>query len=392
MRSVRQLTVIATLGLLVAACSNSPDSFSSDAPVVTESPDVTGPSTTSESIDEPSLSATLGKPVGGFEAPVDLAVRPGDPPLTYVVEQGGTIREMLANGAPGQVLADLSDSTRANGEQGLLGLVFAQSGEFAFVNYTDLSGNTVVERFTVTDDGRFDISSRRVLLTVAQPYANHNGGELLLAPDGISLLVFTGDGGAANDPERHALDPGSPLGKIIGLDITQDEPRPETWAAGLRNPWRAAYDAETGDLWVADVGQNEWEEINVVPLDQVRGTSFGWSALEGTVSFNDDQAAIHAAAIAVDPIYTYPHENDDCSISGGFVYRGDEIPHVGTWYLFTDFCSGRIQALCLDSSKKVCGVVALGTAPSPVGILPDGLGRPWILSLEGEVIPIVPAT
>lgn len=389
MRFLRHLTVIASLGLLVSACSNSQTSTPSDSSSLTASPNDTDSS--SNGGDEPFLSATLGATVGGFEAPVDLAVRPGEPPLTYVVEQGGTIRELSADGTPGRLLADLSDSTRADGEQGLLGLVFDSSGEKAFVNYTDRSGDTVVERFTVADDGRFDMGSRRVILTVTQPYANHNGGELMLAPDGISLLVFTGDGGAANDPERHALDPQSPLGKIIRLDISQDDPRPETWASGLRNPWRAAYDAETGDLWVADVGQNTWEEINVVPLDQVRGTSFGWSALEGTAPFNDDQAAIHAAMNAVDPIYTYPHENDDCSISGGFVYRGDAIPHVGTWYLFTDFCSGRIQALCVDTAKTVCGVVTLGTAPSPVGILPDGLGRPWILSLEGAVIPIVPA-
>ncbi|MGA0878008.1 MAG: PQQ-dependent sugar dehydrogenase [Ilumatobacteraceae bacterium] len=382
---------MATFGLALSACSNSEDSAPTNSPVVTASPDVTGTPTNSEPAGDPFLSATLGEPMDGFDAPVDLAVRPGEPPLAYVVEQGGTIREMLADGAPGRLLADLSESTRANGEQGLLGLVFDATGDRAFVNYTDRQGDTTVERFTVADDGTFDISSRRVIYTLAQPYANHNGGELLLAPDGVSLLVFTGDGGSANDPERHALDPQSELGKIVRLDISQDDPLPEIWASGLRNPWRAAYDAETDDLWVADVGQNLWEEINVVPLAEVRGTSFGWSALEGTAPFNDDQAPAHAAAVAVDPIHTYPHDDEDCSISGGFVYRGDGIPHVGTWYLFADFCSGRIQALCVDTDKKVCGVTTLGTAPKPVGILPDGLGLPWILSLDGQLIPIVSA-
>lgn len=396
MIALRGFAVALVLILPITACSASETSDSA----VTETPNAgadTSPDTESTvdeaaSADQPFFAGTLGEPANGFEAPVDLAVRPGNPPLSYVVEQGGTIRRMEPDGGPGPVVADLGESTRADGEQGLLGLAFDAEGTVAYANYTDRRGDTVVEAFDVDDTGTFDMASRRTVYTLSQPYANHNGGELLLSPDGGSLLIFTGDGGSANDPERLALDPESQLGKIVRLDLASADAAPQVMAVGLRNPWRASYDATTGDLWVADVGQNLWEEINVVPFDQVDGASFGWSALEGTAPFNDDQVARHAAHVAIDPIYTYPHENDECSISGGFVYRGDEIPHAGTWYLFTDFCSGLVRALCVDGAKSVCGVIELGTVPSPVGILPDESGRPWVLSLDGRLVPIVPAS
>jgi glucose/arabinose dehydrogenase len=260
----------------------------------------------------------------------------------------------------------------------------------AYVNYTDLEGDTVIEAFDVGAEGDFDPSSRRITYTLAQPYANHNGGELLLAPDGASLLVFTGDGGSADDPERLALDPNSQLGKIVQLDLSSDNPVPRTVASGLRNPWRASYDATTDRLWIADVGQNLWEEINAVAYSDLEGTSFGWSAFEGTVPFNDDQLSRHQALTAVEPIHTYPHENDDCSISGGFVYRGDAIAHTGTWYLFADFCSGIVRALCADENDMSCGVIELGKVPNAVGILPDASGEPWVLSIDGFLVPLLP--
>lgn len=345
--------------------------------------------------DSPFISATLGDPVEGFDAPVDIAVRPGDPAQTLIAEQGGLIREIDSDGLPGVTVADLTALTEANGEQGLLGLAFDLTGDRAFVNYTDLNGDTTVDQFDVSDDGTFVAESRRTVYSLAQPYRNHNGGDLLLMPDGNSLLIFNGDGGSANDPERLALDPTSELGKIIEIDISQVDPEPRQWARGLRNPWRASYDATTGNLWIADVGQNMWEEINVVALERSQGVSFGWSAFEGTTPFNDDQMPIHESLTTVDPMYTYPHENDDCSISGGFVYRGSEIPHSGSWYLFTDFCSGEVRALCINEDeiadkKTSCGIVSLGSTPSPVGILADALGRPWVLSITGSIIPIVP--
>lgn len=383
MITFRHLTAAVAAGALITSCGGSDDS-ANVAPA-------TDPVTTlAGDAEAPFFTATLGSPVSGFTAPVDLAVRAGDPAQTFVVEQSGTIHLLDADGGRGAIVADLTASTRAKGERGLLGLVFDATGSVAYVNYTDLRGDTVVEAFDVGVGGEFDLSSRRVIYTLAQPYANHNGGELLLAPDGASLLVFTGDGGSADDPERTALDPSSQLGKIVQLDLSSDVPVARIVASGLRNPWRASYDATTGRLWIADVGQNLWEEIDTVAYSDLEGTSFGWSAFEGTVPFNDDQLSRHQALVAVEPIHTYRHENDDCSISGGFVYRGDAIAHTGTWYMFADFCSGAVRALCADENDRSCGVIELGRVPNAVGILPDASGEPWVLSLNGDLVPLVP--
>lgn len=386
------------LALVLTACG-SEDS----TPATNEVPDEvsvpTSPPSTDNSIPatDPFISATLGNPVAGYQSPVDVAIRTTpSSPQNFIAEQGGLIREFSADGQPGNIVADLTSLTEAGGEQGLLGLAFDNAGTRAFVNYTDLDGNTTVDQFDVSDDGTFVAESRKTIYAVDQPYRNHNGGDLLVMPDGQSLLVFNGDGGSANDPDRYALDPTSDMGKIIHVDISSAEPTSRLWARGLRNPWRASYDPMTGNLWIADVGQSMREEINVVALDRSEGVSFGWSALEGTVSFNDDQKTLHESLTTVDPVYSYPHENGDCSISGGFVYRGTEIAHSGSWYFFTDFCSGDVRALCVEEDETTgqissCGVVSFGTVPNPVAIMPDAEGRPWVLSIGGSIVPIVPA-
>lgn len=396
--SKRSCAAWCAIFLVLAACgSDVPLSGANGSPA---DGSIATPSSSTENTaltNAPFISATLGEPVAGYQAPVDVAIRTTPTSAqNFIAEQGGLIREFSADGGPGNIVADLTARTQARGEQGLLGLAFDNDGARAFVNYTDLDGNTKVDQFDIDDDGTFVAESRQTIYSVDQPYRNHNGGDLMVMPDGRSLLVFNGDGGSADDPDRKALDPTSDLGKIIQVDISSTEPTSRLWARGLRNPWRASYDPMTGNLWIADVGQSMWEEINVVALDRAEGVSFGWSALEGTVSFNDDQKTLHQSLTTVDPIYTYPHENDDCSISGGFVYRGTEIAHLGSWYLFTDFCSGDVRALCVEENDTTgeissCGVVSLGTVPNPVGIMPDASGRPWVLSLGGSIVPIVPA-
>ena len=334
----------------------------------------------------PSLLATLGTPVEGWNQPVDLVVWRASE--THVVERPGMVRRLNDDGTPGAVLLDISDATKAEGERGLLGLAYSLDGTRAFVNYTDLTGSTIVARFDVRGDGTFDVASRRQLLAIAQPYPNHNGGDLLVTPDGADLLVFTGDGGAGGDPDRYALDPTSLLGKIVRLDPTTDAPEPEIWSVGLRNPWRVSVDPSTNRLWIADVGQNEVEEINVVALADVKGASFGWSAFEGKRPYNDDQLERHSAYRSIEPVLEYEHEDGDCSVSGGTVVRSDDIAAVGDWYLFSDFCSGVVRALCVDGSTE-CGLLALGKVPSSVGVLSDHTGRPWVLSLDGFVVPVV---
>lgn len=340
-------------------------------------------------VSEPSFVATLGAPITGYVDPVDIAVRNSETPQSYIADRDGTVFELAISGTKGNQVLDISDLTVAQGEQGLLGLAFANDGSTAYLNYTDLAGDTVIASFAVNTDGTFDESSQNIITTIKQPYPNHNGGDIMVDTDG-AIYVFMGDGGAANDPERYALDITSPLGKIWKL--TQTDGRwntGESWAVGLRNPWRVSLDPITNDLWIADVGQNRWEEINVVPFDQVQGVSFGWSAREGTNEFNADQQAAHDTFTAVEPIYEYEHVDNNCSISGGVVYRGSEVPAIGTWYIFSDYCSGKVQALCVDEQRQNCGVVDLGSVERSVGVVADAQGEVWVLSQNGLIVPIV---
>jgi glucose/arabinose dehydrogenase len=353
----------------------------------TAASDVANTSTTIAA--EPTFSATLGAPITDYIDPVDIAVRNSATPQSYIAERDGTVFELAIGGTKGNRVLDISDLTIAQGEQGLLGLAFANDGSTAYINYTDLDGNTVIASFAVSTDGTFDESSQNIITTIKQPYPNHNGGDIMVDTDG-ALYVFMGDGGFANDPDRFALDVTSPLGKIWKLTQTGGQWNTgESWAVGLRNPWRASLDPVTNDLWVADVGQDNWEEINVVPFDQVQGVSFGWSAREGTHEFNADQQALHETFTAVEPVYEYEHVDNNCSISGGVVYRGSQVPVAGTWYIFSDYCSGKVQALCVDEQRQNCGIVDLGSVESSVGVVADAQGEVWVLSQNGLIAPIV---
>ena len=353
----------------------------------TTASEVTNTSTTIAA--EPSFSATLGEPMTDYIDPVDIAVRQTATLQSYIAERSGEIFELATDGMKGQQVLDISDLTVAQGEQGLLGLAFAPDGSSAYVNYTNLAGDTVIASFTINTDGTFDESSQNIITTIKQPYPNHNGGEIIVDQDG-SLFVFMGDGGSADDPERYALDITSPLGKIWKLTQTAGQWNTgESWAVGLRNPWRASLDPVTNDLWVADVGQDNWEEINVVPFDQVQGVSFGWSAREGTHEFNADQQALHETFTAVEPVYEYEHVDNNCSISGGVVYRGSQVPVSGTWYIFSDYCTGKVEALCIDEQRQNCGVIELGTVERSVGVVADAQGEVWVLSQNGLIVPII---
>ena len=355
----------------------------------TTASEVTNTSTTIAA--EPSFSATLGEPMTDYIDPVDIAVRQTATLQSYIAERSGEIFELATDGVKGQQVLDISDLTVAQGEQGLLGLAFAPDGSSAYVNYTNLAGDTVIASFAINTDGTFDESSQSIITTIKQPYPNHNGGEIIVDQDG-SLFVFMGDGGSADDPERYALDITSPLGKIWKLTQTAGQWNTgESWAVGLRNPWRASLDPVTNDLWVADVGQDNWEEINVVPFDQVQGVSFGWSAREGTHEFNADQQALHETFTAVEPVYEYEHVDNNCSISGGVVYRGSQVPVSGTWYIFSDYCTGKVEALCIDEQRQNCGVIDLGTVEKSVGVVADAQGEVWVLSQNGLIVPIIAA-
>lgn len=340
------------------------------------------------------------EPLGDFEQPVDLAWRAGDERL-FVVERIGRVIAATDAGI-GPVVLDMRELTVADGERGLLGLAFSADGALAYVNHTDTDGTTVIAEYAVDAEGMFDPTSRRVVLEIEQPYANHNGGSILVGPDAM-LWIGTGDGGGGGDPDRLALDMSSLHGKILRIDpapngdapytIPPDNPvwdapsaRPEIWAVGVRNPWRMAFDRLTGDLWFGDVGQSTVEEIDVAWADEGRGrgANWGWSAMEGTRVLNTDQSAEGATP----PVHEYEHTDGRCSVTGGDVYRGRSIPDLVGWYLFGDYCSGEITGLRLDD-RAVERELPLASLPAVTALRSGPDGEMYALSLKGTVAELV---
>lgn len=308
----------------------------------------------------PEPSAFTWSPiVGGLQSPVDIQ-NAGDARL-FIVEQRGVIRLLDETGLRDEPFLDIPDRVfDAGNEQGLLGLAFhpdfAANGAF-YVNYTRGTGDTVIARFLAgADSNRVDPASERVLLGIDQPYPNHNGGGMVFGPDGY-LYIGTGDGGAQGDPEGRAQNPDSLLGKMLRLDVDGGDPyavpsdnpfasgggRPEIWAVGLRNPWRFAFDSQTGDLFIADVGQNQWEEVDFLPAGSPGGANFGWDLREGLASYEGDPSPAFT-----DPVAVYSHDEGGCSVTGGEVVRDPALPEWQGIYFYGDFCSGLIWGLFRD--------------------------------------------
>ena len=369
-----------------------------DLPTATPEELANGPATTVVVGPLPIPAVALVE-VGQFDAPTELTTRPGDP-RSFVVEQGGRI--VAFDDLSTEVVLDMSELTAANGEQGLLGAAFHPAIDLAYVHYTNADGNTIVDEYAVDAvTAVFDVESRREVLTVDQPFGNHNGGELAFGPDDY-LYLGLGDGGAADDPERNSLALSTRLGKILRIDpqaagsepfsIPPDNPfadasgaDPTIWALGLRNPWKFSFDSATGDLWIADVGQGDIEEINFAPAvggkAAGKGLSFGWSAFEGSTRFNDDQEA----GGHTPPVVEYPHDNGDCSVSGGAVYRGNVITDLIGWYVYGDYCSGRIWAYDPTSQPDAPIVVELAVLGQLAAIAVGGEGDLFAVSNTGTV-------
>ncbi len=310
----------------------------------------------------------LEEMASGFSQPVSMT-HAGDERL-FIVEKRGTIRVLQANG---QVLPTpfLNITTRVNAiasERGLLGLAFhpdyPRNGYF-FVNYTNNQGHTHISRFQVRSDNpnEADANSEQVLLVINQPFSNHNAGDLAFGPDGY-LYIGTGDGGSGGDPQNVSQNRQSLLGKMLRLDVNGsgayaipsdnpfvDDPntRNEIWALGLRNPWRFSFDRLTGELWIADVGQGGWEEINVQPANSSGGENYGWRCYEGDANFNTGGCGPRAGFTF--PVHIYPNQGANgagCSITGGYVYRGSAFPSLQGQYIYADYCSGRFWSLRTD--------------------------------------------
>jgi glucose/arabinose dehydrogenase len=254
----------------------------------------------------------------------------------------------------------------AGGEQGLLGLAFPpdyRRSRTIYVNYTARgTGATTIARFRVAGS-RAVLSSRKVLLTVAQPYANHNGGHVVFGPDG-ALWIGLGDGGSGGDPENRAQNPDTLLGKLFRLDVRRAKPVPELVGIGLRNPWRYAFDRATGDLWIGDVGQNAIEEIDVLRRGTTGLVNFGWDVFEGSARFENKPLG---PGRLIEPVAEYSHALG-CSVTGGVVVRGTQVPALRGRYVYGDYCSGRVWSLPTAGGRprlesiRIPSVVSFGEA------------------------------
>jgi glucose/arabinose dehydrogenase len=361
---------------------------------------------------------TLGPPQGtipvalreiasGLAFPVYLTAPAGDARL-FIAEKGGPIRIVKDGALLPTPFLDLTARVSTGGEQGLIGLAFppdyATTGRF-FVHYTDPAGDTRVSSFQVSADPDVaDPATESVRLAVDQPFANHNGGQIAFGPDGY-LYIGLGDGGGANDPFGNGQSLGDPLGAILRIDpiggtpyaVPPDNPfvgvegaSPEVWSYGLRNPWRFSFDRGTGDLYVGDVGQGQWEEIDYASAADGagRGTNYGWSRMEGRHCVSGDTCDQSGLTL---PVLEYDHESG-CSVSGGYVYRGTAIPELQGHYFYADYCQGWVRSFRIEAGA----VVEEADWPNlrPGGPIPsfgeDSAGELYVLSADGRVLEIVP--
>ncbi len=423
MTGMRRTSVPAVFGallvaaLLLAACGGSPAPTGPPPPIVTAAPTPAGTpaaSATPAPPTAPPVSAAPAAAIGldpvaeGLASPL-FAGHAGDGSgRLFVLEQEGRIRVIRDGVLAPEAYLDLADRVKAGGEQGLLGLAFAPTfgsdGRF-FVDYTNRDGDTVVSEFRAPDPAadRAEVATERVLLRIDQPYANHNGGALATGPDGL-LWIATGDGGSGGDPQGNGQRLDTMLGKLLRIDprptggapygipagnpfVGQPDARPEIWAYGLRNPWRFSFDPATGDLWIGDVGQSSFEEVDHWPAGSPAGPNFGWNTMEAGSCFNPADGCAGDGLVL--PVAEYGHDRG-CSITGGYVYRGSAVAALAGTYLYGDYCSGTIW-----------GLDAAAGQPSPRVLLESGMnlasfgedeaGELYVVDLGGRVLKVVAA-
>jgi glucose/arabinose dehydrogenase len=330
-----------------------------------------------------------------LKEPLGMAFAPGDPAhRLFIVEKGGTI-SVLKQGALPSLYLSLKGRVSRGSEQGLLGLAFDKGfmkNGLMFVNYTDKEGDTRIVELTIespnSDAGT--IVSERELLFVKQPYSNHNGGHLLMTPAGW-LLVGLGDGGSGGDPQGNAHNPKTLLGKMFRLNRDGST---RILSQGIRNPWQYALDRETNLLYIGDVGQNLWEEVDVVPLDQLEGKDFGWNVMEGAHCFRSNTCATAGLTL---PVVEFGHDAG-CSITGGVVYRGKAIPSLAGTYFYSDYCTAFLRSFrytpatgatdhwdwtkTLDPKQTLAQIASFGE---------DEDGEVYVIGLGGTIWKLAPA-
>ncbi len=371
------------------------------------------PSATTAAVVPSRIHLGLEPVAAGLSAPLLVTHADDGSGRLFVVEQTGKVR--IVDGAGDLVPApfiDLSRSVSGGGEQGLLGLAFHPSyatNSKLYVSYTDLSGTTVIREYKVSGSNpdRVDGASGRTILRVRQPYANHNGGHIAFGPDGY-LYIGLGDGGSGGDPGNRAQSLGTLLGKILRIDVngrtgTLPYGIPSTnpyvgrtgldqiWAYGLRNPWRFSFDRVTGDLWIGDVGQGEWEEVDralaVRGRNAGRGLNFGWRVMEGAHCFRPSSGCVRTGKTL--PLTEYAHARGRCSITGGYVYRGDAYPDLAGAYIFADYCSGDVWYVDRGATRGVIPTLAM-TAGSQVTSFGEGEdGELYLTEAGGTVFRLI---
>lgn len=346
-----------------------------------------------------------------LEFPTALTHRAGGDDL-WITERPGRVRQIQRrvdlDGEQQQlrlmntVVLDITDKTTTGGERGLLGLTFSSNGRWLYVSYTDLDGRSVLAEYEMGTIAALP-DTERILLVVDQPRSNHNGGQVSFGPDGF-LYWALGDGGGGGDPEENGQDRTTLLGSILRIDpaeptenrpygVPADNPfvgdpdgQDEIWLWGVRNPWKFSFDFESEDLWVADVGQDQLEEITLLPHGQTRagrGANLGWNTVEGDRLFDGDEPPEDH----VGPLFTYDHSNGRCSITGGYVYRGDFNRALKGVYLFADFCTGEVFGLEDEGDGRITVANMLFDRPTGqvVSFGQDAIGELYLLEADGRV-------
>lgn len=339
--------------------------------------------------------------VTGLAAPVHLAAPPGDSRL-FVAEQAGRIRIIEDGALLPMPFLDIAALVRSGGEQGLLSIAFhpeyAANGRF-FVNYTDRDGTTRVVRYATSANANVaDPTSARVILQVAQPFGNHNGGQLAFGPDGM-LYIGMGDGGSAGDPLGHAQDRNTLLGALLRIDVDGGDPyivpldnpyvgeagaRPEIWAVGLRNPWRFSFDHGDNRIYIADVGQGRREEVNVQSASAA-GLNYGWNRMEGSLCYPPGSVCDPAGFVL--PAVEYANPATGCAVTGGHVYRGSAMPEFIGHYVYADYCRGWVRSFRTTPDGSVADEREwpFGDLGRIASFGEDASGELYIVSHDGAV-------
>ena len=379
-----------------AAATPEPETTATPAPTATPVPVTFPPRVAIEPFTALSEEITYLTHAGDGSGRIFLVSKAG---RIWVVEDGDIRRTPFLD------ISDIVDS--AQSERGLLSVAFdpdfANNGEF-YVNFSSKQGDgdTVIARYRTEDFQTADPATGVEVLRIDQPAANHNGGQLQFGPDGY-LYIGMGDGGAAGDPWDNAENLQVLLGKMLRIKVSgeetyaipatnpflgQDDVRPEIWAYGLRNPWRFSFDRATGDLYIADVGQNLWEEIDFQPADSPGGEHYGWNTMEGNHCFDPPEGCDTSGKVL--PVWEYQHP-EGCSVTGGYVYRGETFPQLQGIYFYADFCSGRIYALQRDANGVWQSQPVLETGLNIASFGEDEAGELYVLDLGGEVFHLVSA-